>query len=67
MHGVYPVHGAFVARVVLVPLAALAAVGLTWLTASGTWAYLGRLRLRSRRRVPLVASARTDLNTSGPN
>lgn len=67
MHGVYPVHGAFVARAALVPLAAVAALGLTWLAASGTWAYLGRLRIRSRRRVPLAASARTDLSTSPPN
>jgi uncharacterized iron-regulated membrane protein len=43
MHAVYPVHGAFVGRAVLVPLAVMAALGLGWLSMSGAWSYLGRL------------------------
>lgn len=48
MHAVYPVHGAFVARVVLIPLAAAAALGLAWLAIGGTWSYLGKLRIARR-------------------
>jgi uncharacterized iron-regulated membrane protein len=49
MHAVYPVHGAFVGRAALIPLALMAAVGLTWLAISGTWAYVGKLRAGTRR------------------
>lgn len=53
MHAVYPVHGALVGRVVLIPLAMLAAVGLAWLAVGGTWSYLGKLRI-ARRTQPAV-------------
>jgi uncharacterized iron-regulated membrane protein len=49
MHAMYPVHGAFVGRALLIPLAVIAALGLTWLAVGGTWAYLGKLQAGRRR------------------
>jgi uncharacterized iron-regulated membrane protein len=49
MHAVYPIHGAFVGRALLIPLAVIAALGLTWLAVGGTWAYVGKLQAGRRR------------------
>lgn len=63
MHAVYPVHGAFVGRLILIPLAIAAALGLAWLAIGGTWSYLGRLPVArgapSRRKTP--APGRIDI------
>lgn len=55
-HAIYPVHAATVGGWPWVAVAAAAGVGLTWLAAGGTLAWLRR---RSPRRVPSAAAVRT--------